>query len=139
MILIDASVALKWFLAEPEAEEAKLLSLRYELYAPDLLVSEVASGLWKAVRRAALSPDDAMTAIGTLEARFAALLATAPVAVRALDLACELGHPVHDCFYLALAEERGWRLVSSDERLQQRLVGTPYVDICRPLSEMVRR
>lgn len=137
MILVDASVALKWFLSEPGAEEAKQLSLDHDLYAPDLLASEVSNGLWKAVRRGALDPAHAVAATSTLEARFAAFLPTAPLAGEALELACELDHPVYDCFYLALARGKAWPLVTSDKRLQQKLSGTPYAALCRPLESAV--
>jgi predicted nucleic acid-binding protein len=40
---------------------------------------------------------------------------------RALDLAIRLAHPVYDCVYLALAEQRNIPLVTADARLIAKL------------------
>jgi predicted nucleic acid-binding protein len=46
--VIDASVAVKWVLAEPDSVQA--LALRqHDLAAPELLVAECANVLWKHV------------------------------------------------------------------------------------------
>lgn len=130
MILIDASVALKWFLAEEGAERAELLSAEHDVCAPDLIVSEVTNGLWKAVRRRAMSAEDAAIAAGTLEARFAELFPTIELAHRATELACELDHPAYDCFYLAVAAQTGLKLVTDDKRLLGKIEATPFADRC---------
>jgi len=55
-LVVDASVAVKWFLPEPDAEPAvALLRAGHRLIAPDLLWIEVASVLWKVVRRGSLT------------------------------------------------------------------------------------
>ena len=48
-----------------------------------------------------------------------------PHASRALAIARELDHPVHDCFYLALSEALDAPLVTADGRLLARVAGTP--------------
>ena len=54
--VVDASVALKWFLPEPHEEcAARLRRAGSELGAPDLLHVEVANALWKRVRRGELT------------------------------------------------------------------------------------
>lgn len=56
MIVVDASVALKWFLIEPGAEEARrLVETEIMLLAPDLLVAEVCNGAWRAARMGRLT------------------------------------------------------------------------------------
>jgi predicted nucleic acid-binding protein len=42
---------------------------------------------------------------------------------QALDLALRRGHPVHDCFYVALAAREGAPLLTADRRLAQRFAG----------------
>jgi hypothetical protein len=49
VIVVDASVALKWVLTEPDSDVA--IALRNEeLIAPDLWLAEAANGLWRHVR-----------------------------------------------------------------------------------------
>jgi hypothetical protein len=50
--VVDASVVLKWFLPEPDSAAAdflleKFLNDEVELLAPDLMLVEAASALWK--------------------------------------------------------------------------------------------
>jgi predicted nucleic acid-binding protein len=58
--VVDASVAVKWFIPESHAEAAaRLLSTPHELLAPDLIWAEVGNVLWKKWRRNEISRDDA--------------------------------------------------------------------------------
>ena len=55
-IVVDGSVAAKWYFAEPGHEAAdRVLEARiageHELLAPDLIVPEFVNVLWKRVRR----------------------------------------------------------------------------------------
>ena len=45
-LVIDASVAIKWVVAEPDSQTALAL-FRHRLFAPDLLVAECANALWE--------------------------------------------------------------------------------------------
>ncbi|MBX9826741.1 MAG: type II toxin-antitoxin system VapC family toxin [Xanthobacteraceae bacterium] len=53
---------------------------------------------------------------------------------RALAIGIELRHPVYDCFYLALAEQRHCQLATADERLIARCAGTPFAKLIKPLT-----
>ena len=55
------------------------------------------------------------------------------LADRALAIALDLRHPVYDCFYLALAEARGSRLVTADDRLLRVCARTPFAKLVRSL------
>lgn len=134
MLVVDASVALKWFLAEQDAARARLIALRDDLIAPELIVAEVANALWKASRRNQIDAADADAALATLIRTFQR---TAPVADRASDalqIAGALDHPVYDCFYLALARREGAILVTADRRLLARLAGTPWANTVQDLA-----
>lgn len=51
-VIIDASVALKWFIEESESHVARrILDCDKPLAAPDLVIAEVCNAAWKAVRR----------------------------------------------------------------------------------------
>jgi predicted nucleic acid-binding protein len=61
----------------------------------------------------------------------------------ATRLAVALGHPAHDCFYLALAAARGVPLIVADESLRRKVATSQergvtilsIVDIARPSAE----
>jgi len=51
IVVVDASVTVKWFIAEDNANDAlELLGKNYEIHAPDLLFLEVDSVLCKLIR-----------------------------------------------------------------------------------------
>jgi predicted nucleic acid-binding protein len=126
-LIVDASVAIKWFIDEPGSDLARRLwQEEPELLAPDLMVAEVCDAAWRKVR---LGQSDSAQAReialrlphGVLEFR-----PSAPLAPRAIELALALDHPVYDCFYLALAESERARMVTADRRLEERLRGTSW-------------
>jgi predicted nucleic acid-binding protein len=123
VIVIDASLAVKWYLDEAWADEAEALLFEYEgdIAVPDIFISEVIGAL---VRRANM--DKAMRSGSEASTtRFQALFDTGsivairflpPAVVRAATLAIDLGHPLKDCIYLALAMELDCDLVTCDGR-----------------------
>lgn len=125
-LVVDASVAMKWLVNENGSEAALRLRDR-DLIAPALLRIETANVLRTLVARQVATPDKALDLF--------ALLQDAPVTIvdhdealerRALQLGLELSHPVYDCFYLALAERMGRRLITADTRFFKVLSSTPY-------------
>jgi predicted nucleic acid-binding protein len=134
MVVVDASVALKWFLDEPDSLAATVVGLRQDLVAPDLLIAEVANALWRAVRIGRLLPDDGRSAAARLPRELARLVACATLISRALDIAQILDHPAYDCFYLALAEREAAPLVTADRRLRERVAGTQWEGLVHDLQ-----
>jgi predicted nucleic acid-binding protein len=127
MLVVDASVAAKWFVVEPGRPEARrLLDGRHRLIAPELIVAEVVNVIWKRLNGGAIDRLQAADVPRELPQLFAELCPLAPLAERALAVAEELRHPAYDCFYLALAEAKEARLVTADRRFAQRLAGTPW-------------
>lgn len=66
--VLDASVALKWFLPEDDSDRARTLLARFlaeqdHLIAPDLIVSEFGHGLRKNFLGNRLTADDARAAL----------------------------------------------------------------------------
>ncbi len=125
-LIVDASVALKWVVQEDGSDAALALRSR-DLAAPALLRIETANALRTLAARQAITPNVALELF--------ALLQSAPVTVvdhddalenRALELAIELGHPVYDCLYLALAERMERALVTADARLQKVVRATSH-------------
>jgi predicted nucleic acid-binding protein len=114
--VVDASVAIKWFIDEPDSAEAVAV-LRYPISAPDLLAPECANILWKKFGRGELRADEAEAIALALEGAAITLHSTRPYLVTATRIACALGRAAHDCFYLALAERLEQPLVTADRRL----------------------
>lgn len=71
MPVVDASVALKWFVEEEGSDlAAELLMTRALLTAPDLIVAEVCNAAWKAVRSGTMTPEQHDHAASRLAAVF---------------------------------------------------------------------
>ena len=119
-LVIDASVAVKWVVAEPDCDRTELL-LDHRLVAPDLLFAECANVLWKKVRRGELTQAEADIAAQTLEAADLAVVPTRGYVAIATSMAVELDHPAYDAVYLAVAEAANLRIVTADDRLVRKL------------------
>jgi predicted nucleic acid-binding protein len=133
-VVVDASVAVRWFIDVPGSEKAyRLIKNEEGIVAPDLVMAETASALWKAVRFAGLELATATEAIAAAGAAFDELVSARTLADRALAIALELRHPVFDCFYLALAQARGSRLVTADDRLLRVCARTRFAKLMRSL------
>jgi predicted nucleic acid-binding protein len=116
-IVVDASVAALWALDQEGSSPALVLRAEGGLIAPSLIAAEIGSAIWKAVRRGAVAPANALIAIEAALLPFEALMPTEGLRVRALALAIELKHPIYDCFYLALAERERCPMITADRRL----------------------
>jgi predicted nucleic acid-binding protein len=117
-LVIDASVAVKWLVAEPGHESAAALLLNFPtLVAPDFVAIEVANVLWKKVGRSEIRADQAEKALASLPQFFENLFPTNQFVNRALQISLELNHPIYDCLYLACAEKESARLITADARL----------------------
>ena len=126
--VVDASVALKWFLADEQngREALRLVQSGEILVAPDLLVAETCNAGWRLLRMGRITRTQFDHIPTALPRYFAELVGIAPLAPRAAAIAARLDHPVYDCFYLALAEARQFSVVTADARLLARLVGSPW-------------
>jgi predicted nucleic acid-binding protein len=127
-LVVDASVALKWFLPdEPNAERAiGLIRAGTVLIAPDIIIAEVCNGAWRSARLGRLSRAQADEIAIVVPRFFETLVSAAELAPRAVALAGELDHPVYDCLYLALAETARTRVITADLRFLERLRTTPW-------------
>ena len=117
-MIIDASVAVKWFVDEDGHEDAlALLDRDHDFHAPDLILSETANTAWKKCRRGEITRDQAAAMVTALPHYFSRLWPAPELVTRALELAFNLDHPVYDGLYLACAEAVGGTLITADKRL----------------------
>ncbi len=135
-VVVDASVAVKWFVEEPLWEEAKRLVERREtLYAPDLLFAEVTNAAWKMVRRNEIDRAQAITMVAAVGDPLSRVFPSSQLRDRALQIALVLDHPVYDCLYIACAEFADAVLVTADARLCEAVAAGPYAGLVRHLTE----
>jgi predicted nucleic acid-binding protein len=127
ILVVDASVALKWFVEEDGSREAASLLTRGDvLIAPDLIIPEVCNATWKMLRRGMMRESQQTAAMTRLPSILDELAPTGALAPRAAALSTLLDHPAYDCFYLVLAEQRNATFVSADRCLMQRVAGTRW-------------
>jgi predicted nucleic acid-binding protein len=131
--LVDSSVAVKWYSAEPDSLLADRL-LERPLAAPDLIRIEVANALRRKVARQEMKREQAVEALPHL-ARTVRLLPSEPFAELALELSLDLAHPIHDCFFLILAQTLDFPLVTADEKLWKRTRDSLFADRVILLSD----
>jgi predicted nucleic acid-binding protein len=121
--VIDASLAVKWVVAEEDSDRALVILRGVEtLHAPAHWLAEAGTALWaKAAIHRLLSAAE-------LQERLA-FLASLPVAAAPLPgligaagaLALDLHLTVYDTLYLALAERLDLPLVTADRKLHERV------------------
>ena len=142
LLVIDASIAVKWVVEEEGTPQALALRRRTKLIAPELLVAECANILWKKVARDELSQEEALVAAKLLQSADIELLPMRSLFDAATGLAIELDHPAYDCIYLALAIEKDCPFVTADERFLRKLAqscGTALRHRAMSLTEAARR
>jgi predicted nucleic acid-binding protein len=116
--VIDASVAVKWFLNEDRSREAqRILSGEADLIAPESILYEVFHALWDAARRRRLPARRLPELAEVLPTPFAALTSMEQLYAAAAALAQSHPLPVYDCAYIVLAQREQAELVTADERM----------------------
>ena len=117
-LVVDASVAVKWFVPEVhEIAAQKLIDPRYQLFAPDLLWPEFGNILWKKQTRQQISPQATRQILIDFRRHRVGIMPSEPFVVAALEIAERVGRTVYDSLYLALAQRLGCRAVTADEKL----------------------
>lgn len=125
LLVLDASVAVKWFLpraGEGLVDEAfHLLGLHsngeIEFTSPDLFWPEFGNVLWKAVRLGRWSSGAATKALQQMRAQRLTTVPSADLIEDAMSIALANHRTAYDSFYIALAVQSGAEFVTADERL----------------------
>lgn len=121
-LVVDTSVAVKWFFEEPHTPEASsvLDALRagaYRAVVPDLIYAEFANAVWKRVVREGLDTEEGAIAVATFERLPLESVASPPLLLAAYRLAVEHRRTVYDGLFLALSGLAEAELVTADEAL----------------------
>ncbi len=142
MIVVDASVATKWFLAEDDTPLANaLLDGSQKLFAPALIRTEVHAAITRRFRTGQAPEAEVRQACRDwsemIDEGLLTLLPTEKDEPQVIDLALKLKHPFQDCLYLALAQRLRIPLVTADPKFIERTAGR-YPTV-QPLSPVAAR
>jgi predicted nucleic acid-binding protein len=137
-LVIDASIALKWVIPEPDSEAASALR-HEELIAPSIWIAEAANALWRLVRLNELAADEAYQRLAELGRGPVASVAIEPHVDSALRVATEIRHPIYDCLYLAVALHYDSEVVTADRRFAGAVTFTTYADRVKLLGTATPR
>ena len=128
-LVVDASVALKWFVNEDGSDRAvSFLKGGGPVIAPDLVLAEVCNAARKSLCRREIDPAQLDQIAIDVALPFQRLIPLDRLLRRAVTIAGELDHPVYDCLYLALAEAEDAPLITADRQLVNIVRGTPLAD-----------
>ena len=131
VVVVDASIAIKWVLEEPDSDRADTLLAEWInkgklILAPDLLVYEITNALYRKVRKGEITLErakEALTEISLTEIEFD-FSSDFALSTRALELANYFSLPAtYDSHYLALAEREGCELWTADLRMWNSVKG----------------
>ena len=140
VIVVDASIAAKWFAPEPGSSDAMALAASgREMHAPDFLLLEMDNVLLTWVRRGMIDRPCADAARARLRQSALLLHPFAPLLDSAYVIANETGASVYDALYVALAERLDAELVTADERLVRSLARTRFARRVVSLRGFARR
>ncbi|MFD2180840.1 type II toxin-antitoxin system VapC family toxin [Rhodoplanes azumiensis] len=136
ILVVDASIAAHRLLRLARSDDADRILGNGEnrLIAPDLVIAEIASVVWKLWKFEGLDAGLAQEMLATAPSGFDELIPCSALTERALSIAIRLGHSIYDCFYVALAEQRKAKLVSFDERLRRVCKPTRYASLFLPTT-----
>ena len=124
--VVDASVAVKWYVPENHSTEAeRLLDPAHDLHAPDLIVPEFGNILWKKVGRGELTLVQARRIVEVFVALPLFKYQTSPLLEPALEGATQTAQTVYDWTYLALAISLDCAMVTADEKFYLALGNGP--------------
>ena len=134
ILVVDACVAVKWYVSEPSTDEADLL-LEGEalLLAPANLVAEVGHVLVRRMREEKIGRDHVEAALGGLSNTLT-LLPLDELSGLALSIAFETNVSFYDALYVPAAARWNARVVTADERLVRTLAGTTWARTVASLS-----
>lgn len=139
-LVVDTSVAVKFYLPEEFMEEARRLRDTVddglvEMIAPNTIQPEFWNALWQKRRREELSPEEARSIWEEFAEDPIALYKPEDLMPRAIEVA-DTGVIIYDALFIALAEATNTVVTTADDRLLRTLKGTPFARHARHISNV---
>ena len=117
-LVVDASVAIKWFIPEIHSINAiGLLDMPLNFVAPDLIFSEMGNILWKKYRQKDLSLKNATQVLYDFKRTPIDIFSNELLFESTWDIATNYGTTFYDSSYLALAHIKKCLLITADKKL----------------------
>lgn len=132
MIVLDASVVIKWLVDESGSDAARAYRNDHvvgtaPVAVPELLFYEIANVL---ALKSRLSPDETRLAFGAIaDMELESYHLGTGDYVKAMNLSQRLGISAYDAAYVALAEKLGASLVTDDRKLFRRCEELGFVQL----------
>ena len=125
--VVDASVAIKWFIPEVHSEAAlRAQRSRYRLHVPALMTLELGNVLAKKIRRGEIARAEGDVILKELKHLPLQRHADERLFPAAYQLALDTQRSVYDCLYLALAEAIDGVMITADHKFYSSLSGGSY-------------
>lgn len=127
IVVVDASVAVKWYIKEIHDQEAELLlGKEFELHAPELAIPEFGNILWKKCRNGQISNDESVKIADAFRKQDIFFHPQKSLLKAALFGANATGQTVYDWTYLSLALFLSCPFVTADSRFFNALKNTKF-------------
>lgn len=142
MMVVDANVAAKWVLDEPDSNLAHHLFVGIDtLLAPQLIRVEVAGAITRAHRIGNMTEQQARQALAAwydiLDSGRLSLIPDEELLSSAIELALSAKHQLIDCMYVAVATQFDVQLITADVPLIERVIATypRIIPLRKPLAK----
>ncbi len=127
IFVVDASVAVKWFIPEIYYEAAlQLRNSEYELHVPKFVLLEIGNVLCKKQRQTELTREESALILKLLQSLPLHWHSDNIIFNQAVTIASETQRSLYDCMYLSLAILLDGLLVTADRKFYEALQNTPY-------------
>lgn len=115
-IVLDASVAVKWFIPEVHSENAiRLLDNPIKFLAPNLIYAEVGNILWKKTRLKELTAEVAGEILNDFKKMPLEITENQSILEAVWHIATKYQRTFYDSLYLALARTENCQFVTADQ------------------------
>ena len=135
-LVVDASVAVKWFVPELHSEAAaRLLDPEFIVSAPDLIGAELGNTVWKKVRRQEITREEAAEILTAFPSMGVEIYPSSALLLPAFELAAALDRTVYDSLYLALAVAQNGPLITADRKFHAAVLESPLASHIRWIED----
>ena len=121
-LVVDSSVAIKWFIEENHQSEAMAISQEWiegqiQCVVPDWFFVEVGNILWKKLRQQAVDEYEVSRTLAELDTLPFRVVESRALTRKAVAVAIQHDRTVYDSLYIVLAIEECCSFVTADDRL----------------------
>ena len=130
MLVVDASVVVKWYCKEEDTDKALHIRDEYisgiiKISLPDLVILELANTIRYKKNSTAEDVEDVLN--NFVKLRFDIIVPTIELTKKANRLSFKHNITVYDAIYLALAEELGYDFITADEKMYRKIQDLSFV------------